>query len=492
MQTQSTLLLGKGVAPVYLHLKYANRHGLIAGATGTGKTVTLQIMAEQFSQIGVPVFMADIKGDLAGISTAGEEKPFLSRRAQDIDLHPYTLQGSPTIFWDLYGEQGHPIRTTLLAFGPVLLAQLLELNETQSDVLQVVFKAAEDRDLLLLDLLDLQAAIKYVESDRKALSSQYGNISSSSLTAILRKVFVLQEHGGDQLFGEPAFEIKDFMRQSYNGQGFVNLLAANQLMLQPKLYAMFLLWLLTELFKEMPEVGDQSKPKLVFFFDEAHLLFDQAPTILLERIEQVVRLIRSKGIGIYFVTQNPKDIPDDVLGQLGNRIQHALRAYTPKDRKGLLAAAQSFRENPAFDAAEVITELGIGEALVSTLDERGIPSVVERTLIRPPSSRLGQITGDERKHLMQYSPVNGKYETQLDRESAHEILKNQAETKPVDSTADILSETNPVKDRVTKPRGRPRQGLLETMAKSVVRSVGSSMGRRIARSLMGSLFKSGK
>jgi len=432
---------------------------------------------------------------LSGISQAGESKDFLEKRAVGIGLNDYSYHRNPVVFWDLYGESGHPIRTTVIEVGPVLLSQLLALNDTQEGLLQAAFRIAEDQKLPLLNLKDLRSLLRYIDDNRSSLSGDYGNFSPSSIGAIQRRLLVLEEQGGDDFFGEPAFNIQEFFRTTYDGKGFINLLAANKLMLQPKLYSIFLLWMLTELFKELPEVGDPDKPKLVFFFDEAHLLFDDAPKALLDRIEQVVRLIRSKGVGVYFVTQSPSDIPDDVLGQLGNRIQHALRAYTPKDRKAVKAAANSFRENPNIETTEAITQLGVGEALVSTLDEKGIPNMVEQALIRPPASRLGPATEDERQQMIHSSPVAGKYDIALDSESAHEILhareaaikaNNMREEKALAEERAI----NAINKRQSRSGGRKRQGIVEAMAKSVARSVGSSVGRRIAKSLFGSLFKS--
>lgn len=491
LNNENKIFIGKGDKPVYLDLKTANRHGLIAGATGTGKTITLQILAEGFARHGVPVFMADIKGDLSGISQAGKPKDFLQKRALKIDLTDYAFQQTPVIFWDLYGEQGHPIRTTIIDVGAVLLAQLLELNDTQEGVLHAAFKIAEDEDLPLLDLKDLRSLLSYIEGNRKALAVDYGNFSSASLGAIQRRLLVLGEQGGDKFFGEPALNIQDFFRTTYDGKGFINLLAADKLMLQPKLYSIFLLWLLTELFKELPEVGDPEKPVLVFFFDEAHLLFDDAPKALLNRIEQVVRLIRSKGVGIYFISQSPTDIPNDVLGQLGNRVQHALRAYTPKDREAVVSAAKSFRENPEIDTVQAISELGVGEALVSVLDHKGVPGIVERTLIRPPASRIGPVTPAERQQLMQHSPVAGNYDNALDQESAHERLQARAALiKEQENKVERQLGGGSARRQQSRPRGRPRQSAVETMAKSVARSVGSSLGRQIVKSIFGSLFKS--
>jgi len=488
MENETQLFIGKGDTPVGLNLKYANRHGLIAGATGTGKTVSLQILAEGFSQQGVPVFMADIKGDLSGISQAGVSKSFLEKRAADIGLEDYSYHANPVVLWDLYGEQGHPVRTTLAEVGPLLLAQLLELNDTQEGVLQAAFKIAADQSMLLLDLKDLRALLNYISEQSSELSANYGNMSKSSIGAIQRRMLALQEQGGGYIFGEPALDIHEFIRVNEDGLGHINLLAADKLMLQPKLYATFLLWLLTQLFKELPEVGDAAKPKLVFFFDEAHLLFDDAPKALLDRVEQVVRLIRSKGVGIYFVSQSPTDIPDDVLGQLGNRVQHALRAFTPRDQKAVKVAAQTFRANPAFDTFQVITELGVGEALVSTLNEEGVPTLVERTLIRPPASRLGPITADERAQILSNSFCAGRYDTPLDRESAHEQLQARAAKIKADQEKEVELEGESVSRKSSSGGGRKRQGMVETMAKSMVRSVASSFGRKVARSLMKSLF----
>lgn len=488
MENAAKIFIGKGKVPVTLNLKYANRHGLIAGATGTGKTVTLQILAEGFSQQGVPVFMADIKGDLSGISQAGTMKGFLEKRAADIELDDYSYHANPVVLWDLYGKQGHPVRTTVAEVGPLLLAQLLELNDTQEGVLQAAFKIADDQEMLLLDLKDLRSLLNYISEQASELSANYGNMSKSSIGAIQRRLLALDEQGGGHFFGEPALDVHEFIRVNADGRGHINLLAADKLMLQPKLYATFLLWLLTQLFKQLPEVGDAAKPKLVFFFDEAHLLFDDAPKALLYRVEQVVRLIRSKGVGIYFVTQNPADIPDDVLGQLGNRVQHALRAFTPRDQKAVKVAAQTFRANPDFETSQIISELGVGEALVSTLAEKGVPTMVERTLIRPPASRLGPITVEERAKILTNSFCAGRYDVLLDRESAHEQLQARASKIKADQEKEVELESQSASKKSTRSSGRQRQGIVETMAKSVVRSVGSSFGRKIARSLMKSLF----
>jgi DNA helicase HerA-like ATPase len=414
-----------------LHLGRANRHGLIAGATGTGKTVTLQTIAEQFSANGVPVFLADVKGDLSGIAMSGSAEfknaAILEARAREIGLTPYAYHDNPAIYWDLYGEQGHPIRTTISEMGPLLLARLLGLNETQEGVLNVAFRFADDNGWLLLNLEDLQAVLTATAENASALSTKYGNITKASVGTIQRQLLSFESQGADKFFGEPAFEIADFIRADENGRGYVNVLAADKLMQSPKLYATFLLWLLSELFEALPEVGDPEKPKLVFFFDEAHLLFEDAPDALLEKVEQVVRLVRSKGVGVYFVTQNPIDIPEKIAGQLGNRVQHALRAFTPRDQKAIKAAAETFRINPDLDVARAITELKVGEALVSTLQEDGSPSVVQRTLVAPPASRLGPVTPKERAIVQSISPFGGKYDSAVDRDSAAEILAQKAQ-----------------------------------------------------------------
>ncbi|MEF2550500.1 helicase HerA-like C-terminal domain-containing protein [Aurantimonas sp. A2-1-M11] len=411
----------------YLDLTRANRHGLVTGATGTGKTVTLQILAEGFSDAGVPVFCSDIKGDLSGLSQRGEGKDFLVARARDIGLDPYYRDVYPVVFWDVFGEKGHPIRATISEMGPLLLSRLMNLSDAQEGVLNIVFKIADEEGLLLLDLKDLQAMLAHVAENADEVSRLYGNVAKASVGAIQRSLLVLEQQGGDSFFGEPALAISDLMRTDRDGRGIVNMLAADQLMMNPRLYATFLLWLLSELFEELPEVGDPEKPKLVFFFDEAHLLFDDAPKILVDRVEQVVKLIRSKGVGVYFVTQNPLDMPDGVLAQLGNRVQHALRAYTPREQKAVHTAAETFRPNPEFDCFEAITKLGVGEALVSTLDRKGVPSIVERTLIRPPAGRLGPVTDAERRETMARSPLAGQYDHTVDRESAYEMLFGRAE-----------------------------------------------------------------
>ena len=426
-ETPLYLRVGKGETIQQIRLNRANRHGLIAGATGTGKTVTLQILAEGFSQAGVPVFAADVKGDLSGISQAGKNKPKLIERAAETGPENYTFRGYPTIFWDLFGKKGHPIRTTISEMGPLLLSRLLELNDTQEGVLNIAFTIADDEGLLLLDLKDLRAILNFVGENSSTISTQYGNVSKASIGAIQRRLLVLQQQGAKHFFGEPALELNDLMRCNEQGQGYINILSAQKLMQTPRLYATFLLWLLSELFEELPEVGDPDKPKLVFFFDEAHLLFQDAPKALIKKVEQVVRLIRSKGVGVFFVTQNPVDVPANVLGQLGNRVQHALRAFTPKDQKAIKAAAQTFRTNPKLKTAKVLTELGVGEALVSVLDEKGSPTIVEHTKIRPPESRMGPAITAERTAVIADSPLLDKYDEGVDRKSAFELLSARAE-----------------------------------------------------------------
>lgn len=477
------IFIGKSADIQHLALKYANRHGLIAGATGTGKTVTLQILAEGFSKAGVPVFAADVKGDLSGLAVAGTSKKFLEERADIVDFQPYNYEGFPVCLWDLHAEQGHPIRATVTEMGPLLLARLLDLNETQEGVLTLAFRLADDDGLLLLDLKDLRALLVDVAERRKELSVEYGHVSAASIGAIQRRLLTLEEQGADKFFGEPALDLNDFFRTDQTGQGIVNILAANKLMQTPKLYATFLLWLLSELFEELPEVGDPDKPKLVFFFDEAHLLFDEAPKALLTKIEQVVRLIRSKGVSVFFVTQNPQDVPDSVSSQLANRVQHALRAFTPKEQRVVKAAAETFRPNPAFSSLEAITDLGIGEALVSTLESKGAPSMVERTLIRPPSSRMGPLTKKERKEILANSDMADVYDEEVDRESAYEVLKERAEEKVTQE------EKAPSRSRKAKPRKRrsTRQTVGEATLKSVTRAVSSTLARELLRGIFGGL-----
>ena len=475
---------GNGAAQ-YLPLKWGNRHGLIAGATGTGKTVTLQCLAEGFSDAGVPVFMADVKGDLSGLCTPSAMEDFLVKRAETIGLSPeYKAKAYPAVFWDLYGEKGHPVRTTISEIGPLLLSRMLELNDTQEGVLNIAFRAADEEGLLLLDLKDLRSYLIAMNDNRTALSQKYGNISSQSLAAIQRNLLRLEDQGADQFFGEPALDLRDFMKTDMDGKGHVNILAADKLMNSPRLYATFLLWILSELFEELPEAGDADKPKFVFFFDEAHLLFNDAPKALLEKVEQVVRLIRSKGVGIFFITQNPDDVPETVLSQLGNRIQHALRAFTPRQQKAIKQAAQTYRENPDFHVEDVITDLGVGEALVSTLEGKGQPSMVQRTLIRPPSSKLGPASDSAKDTVMRASPFDRKYGAVDDRESAYEILQERAAkaAKQAEQAQESAENAKP------KKRASNRQGVGEAAVKSLVRSVSSSIGRTIAREVMRGLM----
>ena len=490
MTADPGIFIGKGSKPVYLQPKLANRHGLIAGATGTGKTVSLQILVEDFSRRGVPVFIADVKGDLSGISQPGKSHPKLLERAETIGLTDYNFEAFPAVFWDLFGKKGHRIRATVSDMGPLLLARMLGLNDTQEGVLYAVFKMADDQGMLLLDLKDLRALLTFAGENAKQLTLEYGNIPRASIGAIQRRLLVLEQEGARQFLGEPALELYDLIRTSSNGYGNINILAADKLMQTPRLYATFLLWLLSELFEELPEIGYPDKPRLVFFFDEAHLLFNDAPKALIEKVEQVVRLIRSKGVGVYFVTQNPLDIPDAILGQLGNRIQHALRAFTPREQKAVRAAAETFRANPAFSAAAAIKELGVGEALVSTLGGKGIPGIVERTLIRPPASRLGPATMAERKAVMEGSMFSGRYDQRLDRRSAYEMLKERAEkAAAVEADDAAATRRGPRTETAPKRRRSNRQGVMEAMVKSVVRSIGSSLGRRIARGMLGSILK---
>ncbi len=490
-----------------LLLRYGNRHGLVTGATGTGKTVTLQILAEGFSNAGVPVFCADIKGDLSGISMMGEARDFLLKRAEEIHLDPYEFQEFPVIFWDLFGEQGHPIRATISEMGPLLLSRLMNLTDAQEGVMNIAFRIADEEGLLLLDMKDLQALLANLAERSAEIGARYGNVTRQSVGAIQRSLLVLEQQGGNNFFGEPALRIADLMRTTRDGRGAINVLAADKLMMNPRLYATFLLWLMSELFEVLPEVGDPDKPKLVFFFDEAHLLFDDAPKALVDRVEQVVRLIRSKGVGVYFVTQNPLDVPETVLAQLGNRIQHALRAYTPREQKAVKTAADTFRPNPDFDCATAITQLGTGEALVSTLENKGVPSIVQRTLIRPPSSRLGPVTPQERQKVVAMSPVAGQYDQPIDRESAFEILQKRAseaqvaKQQPQPQTPggtgggwtlpDFGSAPAPTTRtrRTAAPRTSNRQTVTEAAIKSVVRSVGSSVGRALVRGILGSLTR---
>ena len=501
------ILIAQGEQPVYLLPKMANRHGLIAGATGTGKTVTLQTLAESFSALGVPVFMADVKGDLAGISQPGGTHPNVLQRVAELGLADFKGEASPVVFWDVFGENGHPVRATVSEMGPLLLGRLLALNSTQAGVLNMVFKIADDNGLLLLDLKDLRSMLQHVADNAAEFKTEYGNVSAASAGAIQRSLLALESQGADKFFGEPALNLDDLI-QTQDGRGVINILAAEKLMQQsPKVYATFLLWLLSELFEQLPEVGDPDKPKLVFFFDEAHLLFSDIDRSLEQKIEQVVRLIRSKGVGVYFVSQNPLDIPDVVLGQLGNRVQHALRAFTPRDQKAVHAAAETFRQNPKLNVETVITELGVGEALVSMLDAEGKPGMVDRAKIMPPRSQLGAITPEQRKQIISGSAVAGHYEAAVDRESAYEKLKASAAQK-IDpkaaaptAAADRPAGAAPapadesIFGKIFAPKIGPRGGrydtLATTVAKSAARTVGSQLGRQIVRGMLGGLFGGG-
>ncbi len=497
----NSILVGKAVTTpdsgnVQLLAKYGNRHGLVAGATGTGKTVTLMTLAEGFSKLGVPVFMADVKGDVAGLALAGTPNDKITQRIAEIGIEGYVQQANPVIFWDIWGQKGHPIRATVSEMGPLLLSRILELNDTQSGVLDIVFKLADDRGLLLLDLEDLRALLNLVAAERKDISTQYGLVSTQSVGAIQRALLRIEQEGGDRFFGEPALDLADLMRTQVDGRGIINILAADQLILKPRLYSTFLLWLLSELFEQLPEVGDLDKPKLVFVFDEAHLLFDDAPAALKQRVEQVVRIIRSKGVGVYFCSQFPDDVPDDILGQLGNRFQHALRAFTPRDQKAVKTAAETFVANPNLDVAEAISQLGVGEALVSTLQDKGIPMPVERTLIAPPGCRMGAITDAERMQVRAGSPVGMKYDEAVDRDSAAEMLAKKAEAASASADAPPAKKveaeeaeggfTQAIKDAVFGTKRR--QGMVETMAKQTARTVGNQVGRQILRGVLGGLF----
>jgi len=483
---------------IYQLGKSSNRHGMISGATGTGKTVSLQILAEGFSKMGVPVFAADVKGDLSGLAKPANPHPKIDERIKKIGIKDYQARAYPVVFWDIFGEKGHPVRTTISEVGPLLLSNLLDLNNVQTGVLYACFSIADDNGLLLLDLKDLRSMLSWMAENRKELQGQYGNISSASVAAIQRDLLILEEQGADVFFGEPALKLEDIMKTDFSGHGVINILDATVLMNQsPRLYSTFLLWLLSELFEQLPEVGNPDKPKLVFFFDEAHLLFDQAPKALLNKIEQVVRLIRSKGVGVYFISQSPLDIPQDVLGQMGMRIQHALRAFTPRDKKAVKTVAETFRPNPKLDVEKEITQLGTGVGLVSVLDEKGSPTPVERTLIRPPESRIGPLTDEERAEQISRSPLKGRYDKTVDRESAYELLLKKTEAKQAE--AERIAEEEEARKAAekeqkarSKGRGSNRQGIGEAMLKSVVRSVGSQVGRRlgrqIVRGILGSLF----
>jgi len=496
---------------IVLHSQFANRHGLIAGATGTGKTVTLKVLAESFSRLGVPVFLADAKGDVSSLAKAGVSSPKFDERLKTLNIESVPFAASPVMFWDLFGQQGHPIRTTISEIGPLLLAQMLNLNDTQEGVLSAVFRIADDQGLLLIDFKDLKAMLTYVSENAAELKAEYGNLSPASLGAIQRNLLALGDQGGEQFFGEPSLNILDFIQTDSNGQGYINILAADKLMNTPKLYATFLLWMLSELFEQLPEVGDMDKPKLVFFFDEAHLLFDNASPALQEKIEQVVRLIRSKGVGIYFITQNPLDLPESVLGQLGNRVQHALRAFTPKDQKAVKTAADTFRANPEFKVDQAITELAVGEALISCLDEQGTPQIVERGWVMPPYSSFTPITPEERQVIIGQSIVAGVYDQAVDRDSAYEMLQKKVLQQSQQKQADELEkqqskeqdalakqqakeqerfakEQQKAAEKAQRDREKLTQDIVGTFAKSAARSLGGSTGQKIVRGLLGSLF----
>ena len=484
MNTSEELILAKGTDYLPILAGMANRHGLIAGSTGTGKTVTLRVMAERFSEIGAPVFLADVKGDLSGMAVPGGDSDKVIERARQLGLADFSYEGFPVVFWDVFGQLGHPVRSTISEMGPLLLSRILNLNEIQSGVLSLLFKIADDNGLLLLDLKDLRAIVQFAGENAAQFTTGYGNISTASIGAIQRSLLALEEQGGDKLFGEPALNLFDMMQTDHRGKGMVNILAAEKLIQSPKVYATFLLWMLSELFEQLPEVGDPPKPKLVFFFDEAHLLFDDTPKVLVDKIEQVVRLIRSKGVGVYFITQNPLDLPETILGQLGNRVQHALRAFTAKDQKAVKAAAETFRENPGLDVVRSITELGVGEALVSFLDRKGVPSVVERALIFPPKSRLLPLDHQERARMVQQSILAGHYEKTVDRDSAYEKLKERAEQQKAQQDIPIQAARG----------GQKAQGktLFEAVAKSAAHAIGSQIGRQIIRGVLGSLMGKGR
>jgi uncharacterized protein len=510
--TDEKIFIGKGEQPAWLTLGLANRHGLVTGATGTGKTVSLQVMAEGFARAGVPVFAADIKGDLSGISEVGTPADLILKRAGEMGLN-FQPDRFSTVFWDVFGEQGHPVRATVSEMGPLLLSRMMDLNDVQEGVLNIAFKVADEQGLLLLDMKDLRAILSYIAEHAADLTTQYGNVSKQTVGTIQRQLLVLENQGGARFFGEPALALKDLMRTDSDGRGMVNILVADKLMQSPQLYATFLLWMLSELFEELPEIGDPPKPKLVFFFDEAHLLFNDAPKALMDKIEQVVRLIRSKGVGVYFVTQNPIDVPDKVLAQLGNRVQHALRAFTPRDQKAVAAAAQTFRPNPKLDTAAVIMELGKGEALVSFLEGNGIPAMVERVMIRPPTGRIGPITPEERKAIMDKSPVKGKYDTTIDSESAYEMLQKRVAATAAGSSpggGGILGQIGAIVGTIfgtNVSRGRLSTGQLIArnvtrsvtnqvvggaaagLGKSVGGSVGGSVGRALVRGALGGLLR---
>ena len=482
------LLGGNGEKQVSFRADKANRHGMIAGATGTGKTVSLQVLAESFSRLGVPVFLADVKGDLSGIAKPGKPHPKIDERIRTIGMEAFDFEGNPVVFWDLFGELGHPVRATISDMGPLLLSSLLELNDTQTGVLYAAFSIADDTGMLLLDLKDLRSLLQWMAEHRKELSAEYGNIATASIGAIQRRLLILEEQGAEHFFGEPALRLKDLMLTDFSGRGVISILDVTQLVHRsPRVYATFLIWLMAELFEQLPEVGNPEKPVMVLFFDEAHLLFDRAPKALVDKIEQVVRLIRSKGVGVYFISQSPLDVPVEILGQLGTKIQHALRAFTPRDRKAVKLVAENFRENPAIDTRSAITELGTGEALVSVLDGRGAPTPVERILIRPPASRIGPLSEAERREIIARSPLKGRYDEEIDRESAYEMLKKKAEEEARMEAAE-RARAEQEKAARRAGRGSRRQSVWEAMAKSVARSMGSSLGRQIVRGILGSLL----
>ena len=495
----SRILLGKGDHPVYLHAQFGNRHGLVAGATGTGKTVSLMVLAEGFSRLGVPVFLADVKGDVAGLAMPGGGGEKIQQRVARVGVEGYAPEANPVVFWDVYGTAGHPVRTTISELGPMLLGRILDLSDAQQGALEIAFKLADDRGLLLLDLDDLRALLTFVAENRKEISATYGLVSSPSVAAIQRALLPLEREGGTSLFGEPALDLSDLLRTDLSGRGIINVLAADQLILKPRLFSTFLLWLLSELFENLPEVGDLDKPKLVFIFDEAHLLFDDAPEALRDRVEQVVRIIRSKGVGVYFCSQFPDDVPNEMLGQLGNRVQHALRAFTPRDQKAVRTAAETFVPNPKLDVARVISSLGVGEALVSTLQEDGVPMPVERTLMAPPRSRIGALTAEERAAVRLRSPVGSKYDTTVNRESAYEMLKAAAGTPAhrTEAAGAGVPGPPPAKPPADQPSStvndflwgtKRRQGMVETMAKQAARTVGGTIGRQILRGVLGGIL----
>lgn len=483
MMDNRIILGGNGEAQVVLDAGMANRHGLITGATGTGKTVTLQMLAESFSRLGVPVFTADIKGDLSGVAAPGKEHPKITERLEYIGINAHGFEASPVLFWDVYGEKGHPVRTTVSDMGPTLLANLMELNETQEGILQIAFSVADDQGLLLLDLKDLRAMLNWIADNSQELERDYGRVSRQSVSAILRRLLTIEESGGELFFGEPALRLEHLMQRDFSGKGVISLLDATKLYQSPRVYSTFLLWLLSELMEELPERGDADLPELVFFFDEAHLLFSNAPKVLVEKIAQVVRLIRSKGVGVFFVTQYPNDVPEEVIGQLGNRIQHALRAFTPKDKKAVKAAAESFRQNPAFDTAEIIGQLGVGEALVSTLDHKGVPGIVQRTLVSPPRSKFGPVDQSQRDTLFTRSPIRGVYDSAVDRESAYEKLLAREEARL--ETLEKQQEQKVTQKTAGSSTGR--QSVAEAFTKSIARAIGSSLGRQIIRGILGSI-----